>query len=747
MMFDSTIALMRATALHAALLSAGAQIPAIPFWRARCCTLVETLQQEMQDRTFPATDIREISLAQCVLLDELTLHALPSRQHEEWLRDPLQARFHGVRDGAARVWERIDAVVNGGRQDVARFEFYSVLLELGFDGGRENVATYLERMKSALSSHRRGTAVLSIPDSAETALFASNTGHTEQSNPDGAFAMIYVDRYRAALIWITVSIAGLIWLGLPLALQPGWPVVLGLVLLTALGAAVLPAYGQRRETHEDEDIHIGNVRELLIVLVIGPHAGALFARDGQASTLRRNGDAVWLPVRTPQELSGVITTVMESHQRPPDAVLMPLVPDGDCDDAVIRREFSRWKHELDASIGPKAFVLPCYFAIYACLGSNGDPAVKPVWIGNAIDISAMHPATGSARKHVQALREQLDQAWLTAAHPERASRAGLGHAVFDWLEDAALLSILSSLANTAPFSLRGLLLADIGHPPMRPGAWTRWLTGKTGLRPPLTTPKAHPKPLSLPPLATVARKASVRLPKARWYKRYDGALHTVAASACVLMVSIGVSAWSNSRLVTRVANDLDAYTRIPAASADAKRERFESLRRQSNELARYASGDVPTGIGWDLYRGNALQIALEQATATWHSPSIATHSPLSAVTIDNLSLFDSGKTTLKSGAEPRLNGVLDLIRANPDKRIVIAGHTDNVGPSAANQALSEARARAIRDWFVNSESLPVTRFAIQGYGDTRPIASNASSQGRETNRRVEITLVPDSSTR
>ncbi|WP_255215250.1 OmpA family protein [Paraburkholderia youngii] len=223
-------------------------------------------------------------------------------------------------------------------------------------------------------------------------------------------------------------------------------------------------------------------------------------------------------------------------------------------------------------------------------------------------------------------------------------------------------------------------------------------------------------------------------------------LHAVAASAVVLMVSVGVSAWSNSRLVARVANDLEVYTHIPTARADAKRERFEALRRHSAELARYASNGEPTGLGWGLYRGKRLQVALERVTATSHSPSIPAHSPPFAVTIDNFLLFDSGKTTLKPGAEPRLKGVLDLIRANPDKRILIAGHTDNTGPSVANQKLSEARAQAIRDWFVNTASLPVTRFAIQGYGYTRPIASNENRQGREMNRRVEITFIPDSGT-
>jgi outer membrane protein OmpA-like peptidoglycan-associated protein len=57
--------------------------------------------------------------------------------------------------------------------------------------------------------------------------------------------------------------------------------------------------------------------------------------------------------------------------------------------------------------------------------------------------------------------------------------------------------------------------------------------------------------------------------------------------------------------------------------------------------------------------------------------------------------------------------------------------------------LSEARAAAVRDWLADASGISVTRFAIQGYGDTRPKVSNDTDAGRAQNRRVEITLVPD----
>jgi len=549
--------------------------------------------------------------------------------------------------------------------------------------------------------------------------------------------MTFTDRYLALLTWIALFVVGLIWLCLPPGSQPWWPVVLGLILLTGLGAAVLPARGSWRANQRDVAIP-ATVRELPIILVAGPYAAVAFAHGAQASTLRRNGDAVWMLVRTPDELAQSIATIKDSHQRLPDAVLMPVIPDGEADDALIRREFSRWRHELDASAHHRAYVLPCYIAVYACLGmKNGidnGTAARPFWFGDVIDIPAIRRGIENMRQPVSLIRSQLDRAWLAPAQPEFMTRAGLGHAVFDWLEDAALLPILSALANTAPLSLRGLLLADIGYSPVRAGAWTRWLTGKTGLQPLPIEPKAQPLPLP----EIIACQAHLQVPamkserrKSRWRT-----LHAVAASAVTVAAAIGVSGWANSRLVARVADNLDAYRNTPLIEMDARRERLETLRNHYADLTRYASTGVPATLGWGLYRGEVLRAALK--------PLIAAEPVPPGVTIDNLSLFDSGKTTLKPGAEPRLKGALDLIRANPDKRILISGHTDNVGPSAANLQLSEARARAIRDWFVSTASLPVTRFAIQGYGDTRPVASNDTSSGREMNRRVEITLIPDS---
>ena len=69
-------------------------------------------------------------------------------------------------------------------------------------------------------------------------------------------------------------------------------------------------------------------------------------------------------------------------------------------------------------------------------------------------------------------------------------------------------------------------------------------------------------------------------------------------------------------------------------------------------------------------------------------------------------------------------------------RIRVSGHTDNVGNPRRNQALSEARARAVREYLV-SHGIDGSRVEAVGFGDQRPVASNDTEEGRQENRRIE----------
>lgn len=99
--------------------------------------------------------------------------------------------------------------------------------------------------------------------------------------------------------------------------------------------------------------------------------------------------------------------------------------------------------------------------------------------------------------------------------------------------------------------------------------------------------------------------------------------------------------------------------------------------------------------------------------------------------------FETGKDILLPVSIPVLEEALSVLNQAPNLKISIGGHTDNAGDAAANQSLSERRARAVLEWFASNEIVR-DRLSSAGFGQTKPIAPNTTEQGRAQNRRVEI---------
>jgi outer membrane protein OmpA-like peptidoglycan-associated protein len=99
--------------------------------------------------------------------------------------------------------------------------------------------------------------------------------------------------------------------------------------------------------------------------------------------------------------------------------------------------------------------------------------------------------------------------------------------------------------------------------------------------------------------------------------------------------------------------------------------------------------------------------------------------------------FDSDSAKLRPDSTPALEAVLGLINNHPGSRWVIAGHTDNQGDEAHNQGLSQNRSASVIAW-LKAHGIDASRLASQGFGASRPVADNASANGRALNRRVEI---------
>ena len=105
-------------------------------------------------------------------------------------------------------------------------------------------------------------------------------------------------------------------------------------------------------------------------------------------------------------------------------------------------------------------------------------------------------------------------------------------------------------------------------------------------------------------------------------------------------------------------------------------------------------------------------------------------------------LFRSGSFELAPGARERLAKVSGIILAYPSLHVSIEGHTDSIGTDEYNQTLSEMRAQAVRDYFVQ-QGITSSAIETHGYGKSAPIASNDTVEGRAQNRRVELVLSGD----
>ena len=103
--------------------------------------------------------------------------------------------------------------------------------------------------------------------------------------------------------------------------------------------------------------------------------------------------------------------------------------------------------------------------------------------------------------------------------------------------------------------------------------------------------------------------------------------------------------------------------------------------------------------------------------------------------------FDVGSYSLRPEFRSTLDKVAESLVQYPNSLIDVYGHTDSTGSDAFNQTLSENRARTVLNYLV-SRGVPAARIRSQGFGETMPIASNDTADGRQKNRRVEIKIVP-----
>lgn len=180
-------------------------------------------------------------------------------------------------------------------------------------------------------------------------------------------------------------------------------------------------------------------------------------------------------------------------------------------------------------------------------------------------------------------------------------------------------------------------------------------------------------------------------------------------------------------------NDFVAHRKIEIAEARAREAYMldqQKAMRDNTADARLASRTAEA----DSATARANKLAAELAALN------AKPSPRGMLITLGDVLFATGQSSLNAGADTDLDKLYEFMSNNPESRLAIDGHTDNVGSSQSNMTLSESRAFAVSTYLQN-RGISNKRLSVQGMGEGSPVAGNDSSSGRQLNRRVEVTVL------
>ncbi|HVT56817.1 MAG TPA: OmpA family protein [Thermoanaerobaculia bacterium] len=165
------------------------------------------------------------------------------------------------------------------------------------------------------------------------------------------------------------------------------------------------------------------------------------------------------------------------------------------------------------------------------------------------------------------------------------------------------------------------------------------------------------------------------------------------------------------------------------ATADWNRDKTTELKMDITTLVDRTSGIE--GFGSALVAKDA---SLQQRLATLNAEETATEV---IIRLPGSVLFDFDSATVRADAERTLREVSTVLASYPGRPVRLEGHTDAIASEDYNQKLSERRAVAVRSWLAG-HGVEASRLKPRGFGKSHPIADNATAEGRQQNRRVEV---------
>lgn len=174
---------------------------------------------------------------------------------------------------------------------------------------------------------------------------------------------------------------------------------------------------------------------------------------------------------------------------------------------------------------------------------------------------------------------------------------------------------------------------------------------------------------------------------------------------------------------------------------DAEKAKAEAMAQQQAALEQQRAAEAETAKARQAAAQSEAEKAQLRGQLLAQLNSILQTRDSARGLIVNMSdvLFDTGSSTLKTGAREKLAKISGIVLAHPGLTLQIEGHTDSVGTDDFNQQLSERRADSVRDYLAE-EGVPASTISARGFGKTQPVATNDTPEGRQRNRRVELVV-------
>lgn len=454
-----------------------------------------------------------------------------------------------------------------------------------------------------------------------------------------------------------------------------------------------------------------------VVLVCGDRLDALF----QGSPLRKTAQGWWLRADDVSRLTDVVRNIQTQFPRQVGqlSVMYRCLPDNHQDEAVLRSTLKTLRQQSKQIKSLTGFTLPV--VVSAEFSGPETP-----WIIIRGDKPIVCPANDSPQAFID--WQQTDDN-ITAQPAISQAFSFIRKTLTDELEKPDRL--------TPPERAFSVVMRLGSVLPETQSVWADWLYSRTCLQ--FSRKPGQTDPASLFPDAVLPLLA----PFASTVQGGHRTRRLILLMWLCALTALGISALNNRDLIRQVSTDLQRWNAIPMNHYRPKAESLAALKQDALLLERWQRQGEPLRYSLGYYPGQRLWLALQQAIDTWTPPPAPEPKPVpKIVRLDSMSLFDSGKSVLKPGSTKMLVNSLVGIKAKPGWLIVVSGHTDNTGSVQLNQTLSLQRAEAVRNWMRDTGDVPESCFAVQGYGDSRPIASNDTPDGRAHNRRVEISLVP-----